>query len=174
LGDLFDRARAGDAAAQAEIHQILRAFARDVCRGKGPGGALDVDWEDVAQEAGRKLFAVGMYQYRGWGSEKSFLYSVVRSTVIQMCRSAGRRRQREEGAPPPDAVHPNPGRRIDVMRVLAGLSTECRDLVERVFLAGDSYEEIASDLGLAPSSVRSRLSRCVKQARKISEEGGDR
>jgi RNA polymerase sigma factor (sigma-70 family) len=153
-----------------EVHRILRDFARQVCRGGGPHGALDTDWEDVAQEASRTFFDVGLHQYRGTGSERSYLYSVVRMTAIQISRRAWRRRRREEASVVQPVDRSNPNARLDVVKILAALSQECRELIERVFLHGESYGVLATELGLAESSVRSRLSRCVKAARRFTGE----
>lgn len=174
MGGLFDGARSGEPAAQAEILRLLRVFAREACRGGGPGAAsLDASWEDVAQEAGRKLFATGLAQYRGSGTERSYLFSVVRSTIIQMSRSAARRVRREEATDWETTAPPsNPGPRIDAGKILARLSTECRDLIARVFLQSASYSDLASELRLEESSVRSKVSRCLSSARRIAEEDG--
>ena len=63
-------------------------------------GAPDLDWEDVAQESYRRLHEVGFERYRAVGSERSYAYSVVKATVIQMSRTARRRRRREGHAAP--------------------------------------------------------------------------
>ncbi len=170
MADLFEAARAGDSAAQAEIARLVRAFARQVCRGGGPSGSLDSSWEDVAQEACRKIFTTGLARFRGVGTEQSFLYSVVRLTVIQMSRSANRRLRREETRSPIPSPQDGPDSRIDVLKILSRMPSDCRQLMERVFLSGDAYRDLAQELGLEESSVRSRLSRCLKRARQITEE----
>jgi RNA polymerase sigma factor (sigma-70 family) len=172
MADLFEAAGAGDPAAQAEIARLVRGFARQVCRGGGPSGSMDSSWEDVAQEASRKIFTTGLARFRGMGTERSFLYSVVRLTVIQMSRTANRRNRREEALPPPPRSHErSPDWRIDVMKILSRLPQDCRELMGRVFLSGEMYCDLAKELRLEESSVRSRVSRCLKQARQITEEG---
>lgn len=171
--ELFERVRSGDRTAQAELCELARAFARQICRGGGPPGALDVGWEDVAQEALRKLWSVGIDRYRGTGSAKSYVYTIVKSTMIAMSRSARRRQAREDatthGA---TSVNPNPGDRLDVERILARLSDDCRGLLERAFLYGSPYCDLARDLGMEESSVRAKLSRCIRKARLMAQERG--
>jgi len=171
MGDLFDAVRAKDPAALAELDRIVRRIARSVCRGGGPAGAPDLDWEDVAQEVCHRVHAVGLAQYRGAGSEQSYLYSVVKATVIQMTRSSKRRRKRELAVPPLGSAHrPDSHARLDVQQILALLDEACRDLMERLFLRDQSYADTARELGLAESSVRAKLSRCLGRARRIAGE----
>jgi len=168
MGELFNAARAGGAEAIEEVHRLVRVFARQICRGGGPPGAPGVDWEDVAQEAGRKLLALGLGQFRGDGSERSYLYSVVKATVLEMARSAARRLRREDRAASISPVRPfDPGARLDVQSILAALGPPCRDIIERVLLRDEPYAAVAQDLGLAESSVRARLSRCLRRAREM-------
>jgi DNA-directed RNA polymerase specialized sigma24 family protein len=168
----FGRARAGDPAAHAELTRIVRGLARTICRGGGPAGAREIDWEDVAQESLRKLFATGLERYRGTGSETSYLFTLVKCTVIEMSRSARRRQRRHELSLTGDATtHPNPGAGIDVEWILGRLSGECRELIERAFLHGQSYSSLAHEMGMAESSVRAKLSRCIRRARELSSGG---
>ena len=171
LETLFDRAREGDSAATAEIDRIVRTFARQICSRGMPAWGQGLDWEDVAQEAGMRVLTTGLVQYSGCGSERSYIYSVVRSTVIQMARSAGRARRREDIHADRGSTSVSPGEGIEVGRILSALSPECRDLIERVFFHGRSYRELAVDFGIEESSVRSRLSRCVQAARTLGEGG---
>jgi RNA polymerase sigma factor (sigma-70 family) len=173
MSGFFDDLRLGDPAAQAEADRVIRRFARHVCHGGGPPGAPDLDWEDVAQEAGRKLYSVGLDQYRGGGSESSYLYSIVKATVIQMARSADRRQRRENALSSIDPVprSMDPVSALDVRRVLTALDRGCRDLIERFFLHDETHADLARDLGLATSSVRAKLSRCLKKAREIVTKG---
>ena len=170
MARLFEAARQGDRDAESEIHRIIREFARRMCRGGSPAGAADLDWEDVAQEAGRRFFSRAIDQFKEPGSERGYLYVVVKSTTIQFARSVQRRRKRES---PPSIEHlvvsDNPGPRLDAIRILTRLSESCRDLLVQVYLVGAPYSELAESLGLVESSVRSKVSRCVRKARELAE-----
>ena len=169
MASLFESARIGDRRATSEVLRILRSFARTVCRSGGPSGSHDVTWEDVAQEAARRFFESGLARYRGHGSETSYLYSIVKTTVLELARSASRRSRRErkrqdEPTPPP----PDPLAFLEVAAALRPLSEPCRALLVRVFLEDASYAELAKEYGLTESSVRSRMTRCLKQARQVA------
>lgn len=173
MGELFDAAVAGDGKALAELHALVRSFARTVCRGGGPAGSPDLDWEDVAQEAWRKLLAAGLAQYSGRGTERSYLFSVVKATVIGMGRSAGRRRLRETAVAQGAPTTSDPSGALDVRAILAALPSECRTLIERAFFDDATYPELAEELRMAESSVRAKLSRCLRRARDLAS-GGER
>jgi len=168
MATLFERARDGDAPAMAEVQRCALAFARRVCSfGMRTDSAFD--WEDVAQEAMRKLLHSGPQQYRGSGSEQSYIYTVVKCTVIQMARSSERRRKREEIAvAQASTTTPNPSRRLDLQMILGGLEPECRALIQRILFRDEAYSTIARELKLTESSVRSRLHRCLNRARAIA------
>jgi RNA polymerase sigma factor (sigma-70 family) len=172
VSELFDSARAGDRAAQAEVHRRIRSFARAVVRG-GSAATGEVDWEDVAQEASGKLFATGLLHYRGRGSEDSYLYSIVKTTAITLARGSARRRARERDFVRTLATSAvNPGPLLDVKAILLQLTDECRSLVARVFLGGASYPELAREAGIVESSVRAKLSRCIRKARELATKEG--
>ncbi len=164
---LFQQARLGDRAAQAEIDQTIRRIARAVCRRGGPGGA-EVDWEDVAQEASARFFSVGLHQFSGTGSEEGYLFAIVRSTVLQAVRRATRRRNREQSLAREDLVPHNPGHAIDVRNLLEKLPPECARLLEQVYLHGVPYSEIAAELDMLESSVRVKVTRCLRKAMDIA------
>jgi RNA polymerase sigma factor (sigma-70 family) len=175
MHDLFERARTHDRAAVEELDRMVRDLSRAVCRGGGPGASPDLDWEDVAQEVYRRLHAVGFESYRRRGSERSYVYSMVKATAIQMARSFRRRRKREDhAAESPTVEAPDATSRLSVRSILEALDEGCRDLIERLFLRDQTYAEAAGELGLAESSVRAKLSRCLRRARQIVERGGPR
>lgn len=167
----IEGARRGEPSAVREIATLIRGFARYLSgTDLRSAGASEIDWEDVAQEASRKFFAAGIHQYRG-GNERSYVYTVVKSTWIQLVRSALRRRGREkqvaadaltEAPRPPEAVM-----KATVERILARLDGSCRELLERAFLDGVTYPELSAAMGLAESSVRSKVSRCIRRAREL-------
>ena len=165
---LFEQARRGDRAAQAEIDQTIRRIARAVCRRGGPAG-VEVDWEDVAQEASARFFSVGLHQFSGKGSEEGYLFAVVRSTVLQAARRATRRRNREQSLVREDLAPPhNPGHAIDVRNLLAKLPPECARLLEQVYLHGVPYSEVATELEMLESSVRVKVTRCLRKAMEVA------
>jgi len=169
---LFRKVLAGDPEATDRLHRLVRDFSRQICRGGGPPGAPAIDWEDVAQECGRKLLGGGLERFTGAGSERAYLYSMVKATVLEMARAASRRRRREEASiSNGPAASADPDVSLDVRSLLSVLEPDCREIIQRVVLQDEPYAEVARDLGLAESSVRSKLSRCIARARKIASEG---
>jgi RNA polymerase sigma-70 factor (ECF subfamily) len=170
---IIQSAQRGEPSAQEEISRIVQGLARYICSGRTPGGAPELNWEDVAQEACRYFFSVGVRQYRGEGSERSYLYSIVKTTWLQLARGAARRRLREAKAVTDAEMTgaENLQARLDVDRtvlnLLERLDESCRELLKRMFLDGASYGELALELGLAQSSVRAKVSRCIRRAREL-------
>jgi RNA polymerase sigma factor (sigma-70 family) len=172
LSELFDAARSGEKRAQEEIHRRIRAFARTILRGR-TSAAGGVEWEDLAQEAASKFFTTGLSSYRGGGSENSYLYSIVKTTAISLARSTERRRARETTFVENFTYSAcGAGSHFDIRSILLGLNDDCRALVLRVFLGGASYSELARESGLAESSVRAKLSRCLRKARELASKSG--
>ena len=175
LEEAMPAAQRGERWAEDLLASEVAVLARIVCaKGQAPdlGG---LDWEDVSQEACQRFFAVGLHRYRGDGSVRSYLYSIVKVTMLQMLRGASRRRIREQAAVDPEGgpnslLLPDQNdevgqRRRSVQRILAALGPECQELIVAMFLQGASYREVAEESGLAESSVRSKLSRCLRRAR---------
>lgn len=167
-GSMIAAARDGDPRAQEEIVQLMRSFARHVCRGRWEGSMPGADWEDVAQEASHKFFTVGIERFLAGGPERSYLYAIVRRTYLQLSRSAWRRRQREETGEALGHGAPNPETRTTLHRILSRLSDTCRELLARLYFDGADYSELAAELRIAESSVRARASRCLKGARELA------
>ncbi len=169
--DRFAAVRRGEAWAEREVSQLIQRFARHACSRVGTALQVELGWEDVAQEASRRFFATGIHQYGGTGSEESYLYTVVKSTLIQIARSANRRKKREDVAAETETVtHSNSQHRLDVELILNRLDEVCRDLLKRAFLEEVPYATLARDLELAESSVRAKVSRCVRRAREFSSQ----
>ena len=156
MGALFDAIRAGDQAAITELDRLARELARRVCRSGGPAGAADLDSEDVAREAVRKLLDVGIEQDPEVESEQEYVGGVVKAIVIRRSRGVRRRRSRAAAATPP---------RLAIVRTLERISPECRRLIASVFFDDQSCADLANEAGLPEASVRERLSRCIRQAR---------
>lgn len=167
----FEAAKRGESWAEKEILDLIHRFARHACTKVGTRLAVDLHWEDVAQEASVKFFKAGIHQYGGSGSEESYLYTVVKSTLIQIARSADRRVKREEAQAPSAedrVVIPDTHLALDVQTILAKLDEACRDLLRRVFLEDTPYADLAAELALQEVSVRARVHRCVRRARELA------
>jgi RNA polymerase sigma factor (sigma-70 family) len=169
MQELFDKAAAGDSSAQDEIAAEIRRIARTICRRQGPGG-IDVDWEDVAQEASRHFFAVAIHRFRKRGAERSYLFAIVRTTFLQILRASKRRRDRENTAPPPEPRRHDVDAGMDVRNLLSRISEECSKLLQRIFLHGETYGALAAELDVLESSVRTKVSRCLRRARTMATE----
>lgn len=167
MRSLFQRALGGDVGAEVELDRIIRRIARAVCH--NTNFAAGVDWEDIAQEASKRFFSTGIHQFGGRGSEESYLYAIVRTTLLEAVRRANRRRRHDDQREP--AVHlalTDPHPRIDVENILRQLSTECARLLDQVYLQGVPYGELALELEMLESSVRVRVSRCLRKAMDIA------
>lgn len=165
----FPAARKGEAWAQEEIVELVARFSRHVCSSLQGSLAAEIGWEDVAQEANRRIFTVGLQQYSGGGSEESYLYTIVKSTLVMIARGSQRRRTREEATAPEDPVdRSDPQARLDAALILKRLDESCRDLLRRVFLEDTPYDRLAAELQLAESSVRAKVSRCLGRARELA------
>jgi RNA polymerase sigma factor (sigma-70 family) len=162
---LVEASRRGEEWAQEEIMRLIRSFARYVCRSAGAGP--EPEWEDVAQEAARRFFTSGLAHFRTGGPERSYIYTIVKAARIQIYRSMSRRSRRESAVAREDTTPPAAETRTLLFRVLARIPDTCRELLERVFFDGASHADLAQELGLAESSVRSRLTRCLQRAREL-------
>ena len=167
-------ARNGERWAENALHDLIRSFARYVCDRGAAGDLPELDWEDVAQEASRRLFTVGLQRFRSGGSERSYVFTYVKTTYLQMSRGAWRRIRREqanvagEESGASGASGEDPEVRTHVHGILSRLSETCRDLLSRLFFDGAMYADLAGELGLAESSVRARASRCMAKARELA------
>jgi RNA polymerase sigma-70 factor (ECF subfamily) len=164
---LVEASRRGEGWAQEEVMRLIRSFARYLCRGRSTSAEPEPEWEDVAQEAARRFFTSGLAHFKTGGPERSYVYTIVKAARIQIYRSMSRRSRRESAAAREDVTPPPAETRTLLFRVLSRIPDTCRELLERVFFDGSSHAELAQELGLAESSVRSRLTRCLQRAREV-------
>ena len=173
----LEMAREGDDRATAEIGRVVELIAQQMARGRAGALAGGIEWEDVAQEALLRLLGSSSF-YRGTGSVRGYIHATVKTSLLQTLRSRRRREKREasysaESFPPTAAPSSEgmAGGRVDLEtrrlaeEILTALDPECRELVQRIFLHGASYARLAQERGHAESSVRARLSRCLRRAR---------
>jgi RNA polymerase sigma factor (sigma-70 family) len=59
---------------------------------------------------------------------------------------------------------------VSVHAAMAGLSEECREILDRFFAREQSYAEIAAALGVPMGTIASRISRCLAKLRAALDE----
>ena len=52
-----------------------------------------------------------------------------------------------------------------VHEALAGLSAECREILDRFFARDQSYRTIGDEVGIPAGTIASRISRCLAKLR---------
>ena len=58
---------------------------------------------------------------------------------------------------------------LSLHEALAGLSGDCREILDRFFARDESYHTIGDELGIPPGTIASRISRCLKKLRDAFE-----
>lgn len=159
---LMTRACAGDAKALEELirqcQPDLRRFAGRHCHSNDVDDAV----QDTLMIMTRKLGGL-----RAVGALSSWLYQVVKRLCLRRLMSASRKSAVEaelDGEPMDD------GRlltlRLDLIKVLSGLSPRHLEVLVLVDLMGHRLEEAAQDLGLTVEATKSRLHRARVSVRK--------
>lgn len=163
-------------AAVREHDALLRGLARKLC-----GNESDAD--DLVHDAyERALRAWGRYVDRG--NLRSWLAAILHNVFIDRCRKAKRtpHNERLEHVDIP-ATEPSPPPRWTqvsadaVTEALATLGPDFRRVYE-MHAAGRSYDEIATELGIARATVGTRLIRARRRLketllRDLGDQGGE-
>lgn len=146
-------------AVSAEFVARLRAFVRRRVR-------TDADADDVVQDVLAKLAQQGTEVE----SVAAWLFTVARRAVVDRARSARPTEALPEGAPAPDPAE-DASALADLARclepMLAELEPEERELLRRVDMAGESQADLARQLGLSPSGLKSRVQRARRRLRSV-------
>lgn len=166
----------GERAALSEIEQWIARAAWPFQR------RLAAQWEDVLQEARLEMSRLLQQgKFRGEASLKTYLSRVVSYVCINHLRAQTKWQWTElENLPEPA------GRAADsplaqllrkesdhlLLRVLAGMPEECRELWGMI-LDGSSYREMSRRLGVAEGALRVRALRCRQKATELREQLAD-
>ena len=116
--------------------------------------------EDVVQEALVRAWRHPESLDSGKGSVRGWLLTVVRNIVVDQVRARARRAQEVRESPPDAAVEADHADRVVtsmvVVDALSRLSPEHREVLEQVYLRGNTVAETAKELGIPPGTVKSR------------------
>ncbi len=109
-------------------------------------------------------------------SARAWLFTVARNIVIDEYRSMRFRAETRAGPSGPDPPGPDDvGSALDRMLVadaIAELSEDHRAVVQRSYYQGWSTAQIATDLGIAEGTVKSRLHYALRALRHTLDETG--
>jgi RNA polymerase sigma-70 factor (ECF subfamily) len=140
---------------------LLLATARRLC-----GNSADAD--DLVHDTYERALR-GWDQYADRGNLKSWLMAILHNLFIDRCRKAKRDPKSEAigdvEVPAPEPSPPPAWAEVtteQVARALGGIGDEFRSVYD-LHVAGRSYDEIASELGIAKATVGTRLLRARKK-----------
>jgi RNA polymerase sigma factor (sigma-70 family) len=160
--ELVALCRAGDRGAWAAL---VDRFERYVYAIAARGFRLSYDQaEEVFQEVFARTYE-HLDSLRDDGAIRPFIGQLTRRLAVDQLRAAQRIEPLAEGEPDRAAedVFDRLERALDVQEALAKLSEECREVLERFFIADESYSTISQALGIAPGTIASRISRCLSK-----------
>jgi RNA polymerase sigma factor (sigma-70 family) len=169
--ELVERARRGDVDAYEELVQRYQGLANRVAFLVTRDGA---EAEDAAQEAFVKAYyALG--RFRSGASFKPWLLKIVTNEARNRRRSSGRRaglvlraaeeRPSGDAAPSPEGVALDAEKRSALLQALETLPETDRLVVMYRYFLELSEAEMATALGCAKGTVKSRLSRALVRLR---------
>ena len=113
-------------------------------------------WDDVLQDVRLEITRLlGQGKFRGESSLRTYLWRVVNHTCLDHIRSEGKRQwtdleevEKGTSGPPPESATTRQEDRDLLLRVLARVSRDCREMWKMI-LAGLSYRDISLRLDVA-------------------------
>jgi RNA polymerase sigma factor (sigma-70 family) len=169
--ELIERARRGDADAYGQLVQTHQSIAFRTAY-LVAGNAADA--EEAAQDAFVKAWrALG--RFRRGAPFRPWLLRIVTNEAHNRRRAAGRRAglelrvaaQESSGgaAPSPEADVLSADERLRLLRAVATLPADSRDVIALRYFLGLSEDETASALGVRRGTVKSRTARALDRLR---------
>jgi RNA polymerase sigma factor (sigma-70 family) len=179
--EILDRARAGDAAAHAEIYRRLERPVRTLARRLLAHTA-------AAEDATQDVFVdvlTRLHQYEGRGSFAGWVRSIAVTRCLMQLRSPWHRSRRwfadddADGAGPwtatdlpVPAAEPDRAAAVDLERALARLGDVPRAVVWLHDVEGYTHAEIGALFRATPSFSKSQLARAHERLRALLQADG--
>jgi len=166
--ELVARCRAGDEDAWREL---VERFSRYVYGIAMQAFRLsEADAEDIFQECFARVYE-NLDRLRDDAAVRPWIAQLTRRLCIDRIRAGSREQLLEEGdeQAEPDATLVRLDEALSVHEALAGLSGDCREVLDRFFARDESYRTIGDALQLPAGTIASRISRCLAKLREVLE-----
>jgi RNA polymerase sigma factor (sigma-70 family) len=161
--ELVARCRLGDQAAwEALVDRFERYVYAIALRGFRLSGEQA---EDVFQEVFARTFE-HLDELRDDGAIRPFIGQLTRRLAVDQIRAGVRYETLEDAdllRASDEDVFDAVEEALDVREALARVPEHCREVLDRFFARDESYVTIAEELGIAPGTVASRISRCLSK-----------
>lgn len=169
ISNLLARCCRGDADAQRQLFQRYQSSLFAVCLRYARDRP---EAQDLLQEAFLVVFR-DLYQYKGEGPLEAWLRRVTVRVALQWLRRKQPLRYADDYADlPSDAFETIPDQELNseaILKMVQQLPDGYRSVFNLHCVEGWSYPEIAEDLGIGESTVRSQYARACKQLRGMIE-----
>jgi RNA polymerase sigma factor (sigma-70 family) len=166
--DLVARGRAGDAAAWNELVERFSRYVYAIC---AQGFRLsEHDAEDVFQDVFTRVYT-HLDRLRDDDAFRPWLAQLTRRTCIDRLRSGSREVATEDVEPGDlDETISQLDESLAVHEAMAGMTENCREILDRFFAHDESYRTIGEALDLPAGTIASRISRCLDKLKALLEE----
>lgn len=164
---LMNLYKAGDLVAFGKIYEKYAPMFYGYLKKRLPPSEV----EDAYQNIWRHL-----HEKRNHFSDQPFapwFFHMIKNLLVDQYRSMGRNTRRNTRLLKTMSESSMEKKSINITKLtslLAELPSDSKELVQKYFIEGFSYEEIEKETGASQISLRKRLSRAIAQLRRKSEE----
>lgn len=124
------------------------------------------DAEDVFQEVFARVFE-RLDTLREADALRPWIAQTTRRCAVDALRRAGREPAIDQLPDGPDDGLAGLDEAMTVHAALAGLSPDCREILDRFFTRDESYRTIGAELDLPAGTIASRIARCLARLREV-------
>jgi RNA polymerase sigma-70 factor (ECF subfamily) len=124
------------------------------------------DAEDVFQEVFARVFE-RLDTLRDVDALRPWIAQTTRRCAVDALRRSGRETVVEQLPDSTDESLAQLDEAMTVHAALAGLSPDCREILDRFFTRDESYRTIGTELELPPGTIASRIARCLARLRDV-------
>ena len=126
------------------------------------------DAEDVFQEVFARVFE-RLDTLREADALRPWIAQTTRRCAVDTLRRSGREPAIDQLPDEPDDSLAQLDEAMTVHAALAGLSPDCREILDRFFTRDESYRTIGEELDLPAGTIASRIARCLARLRTVLE-----